>query len=248
MKNILVIDIGNSYIKIGLFDQNDKLLNKYLFKTNTHFTKNFLNELLLNQFGKYKVSYSIIGSVVPKQTNNFIRSIKEIFNIEPYLLNKNTKTSFTMKNVKREDIGDDIIALAEYCYRQNRTSIGVSFGTAAFALYLKDGDLVGAAIAPGIGTSFTKLLDKASLINIDNINKKSNLNYGTNTSEALEAGFNIIRSGFVMAFYNNIKENNKNIGCIISGGEAYKLNVDFNYIINENAILYGFKYIFELNN
>ncbi|WP_412032600.1 type III pantothenate kinase [Malacoplasma muris] len=246
--NTLVVDIGNSYIKIGLFSKENKLLNKYLFKTEIKCTKKYLNSLLLKQFGKYKISSSIIGSVVPKQTNNFIRSINDIFNVKPYLINNDTKTSFVMKNVKRQEIGDDIIALAEYCYKVNKTSIGVSFGTAAFALFLKNGELVGAAIAPGIGTSFNLLLDHASLINTNTISKKSNLIYGKNTIEALEAGFNISRSGFVMSFYNNVRENKENIHCIVSGGEAYKLSVDFKYDIDENAILYGFKYIYDLNN
>lgn len=246
--NILVVDIGNSYIKIGLFD-NDKLLHKYLFKTSTHCTKKFLNDLLITQFGKYKVSHSIIGSVVPKQTSNFVRSIKDIYKIDPYLLSNKTKTSFSMQNVSRKEVGDDIIALAEYCYKKSKTSIGVSFGTAVFALYIENGELLGAAIGPGIGTSFNELLNKASLINIKNLNKDSNLIHGNDTISSLEAGFNILRSGFVMAFYHNIKnKNKKDIYCVISGGEAHELNVDFNYEIDENAILLGFKNIYDLNN
>lgn len=247
MKNILVIDIGNSYIKIGLFKEDDTLINKYLLKTDTPCSLPFLNDLFTKNFFEYQVDCCVIGSVVPKQTKNFIKSINNIFNIRTYQISQKTKFSFDVSNINREHVGDDILALSEYCCHQGEDAIGVSFGTAAFAVYVENKVLKGAAIAPGIGTSFSKLLKKASMINVDKFNKHSHLLYGTDTNSSLEAGFNIHRTGFVMGFYKSVAKN-KNTKCIISGGEAYNINVDFNYTINENAILLGFKYIYELNN
>lgn len=249
MKNYLIVDIGNSYIKIGLFKKNDELIHKVLIKTKIPISIKELKKIISNNFLEYKIDNSIIGSVVPKKTQIFFKIIKELFSIESYLLTEKTKTKFVFENINRKEIGDDIIALTEFCAHNSSNALGFSFGTAMFAIYLNENKLVGATIAPGIGTSFSKLLNKASLINIDKINKYSLLNYGNDTLSALESGFNNVRKGFVLGIYHSIvKKENKKIYCVISGGESHSIDVDFEYEINENAILLGFKYIYELNN
>lgn len=249
MENYLIVDIGNSYTKIGLFKKNDELIHKILIKTRIQITEKELKEIIINNFSKYKINNSIIGSVVPKKTKTFIKIIKELFFINSYLLNQKTKTTFIFDNINRNEIGDDIIALAEFCSHKSKNALGFSFGTAMFAIYLNDNKLVGATIAPGIGTSFAKLLNKASLLKIDKLNKYSSLNYGNDTLTALESGFNNVRKGFVLGIYHSIiKSSNNKIYCVISGGESHYIDVDFEYKINENAILLGFKYIYELNN
>lgn len=249
MKNYLIVDIGNSYTKIGLFKKNDELVHKLLIKTKMVLSTKELKKIIENNFIKYKIDNSIIGSVVPKKTKYFLKIIRELFFVDSYLLNEKTKTTFIFKNINKKEIGDDIIALAEFCSHKKSNALGFSFGTAMFAIYLEENKLVGATIAPGIGTSFSKLLDRASLLNVDKLKKNSLLKYGNNTITALESGFNNVRKGFVLGIYDSIKkENNKKIYCVISGGEANPIDVDFEYEINENAILLGFKYIFELNN
>lgn len=248
MKNILVIDIGNSFIKIGLFNKNDQLLNKVLLKTKSRISFNWMNKIFRNNFHQFNVDSCIIGSVVLKFNKLFEKVVLDIWGISCYFINKLTKFSFTTDKINLCEVGDDILALSEYCTKKSKNAIGFSFGTAMFAVYIFNKKLKGVSIAAGIGMSFYKLFSNVCLLKKMKLNKYSSLNYGNNTKAALESGFNNVRTGFVMAFYNGIDNKHKDFFCVISGGECGDVQVDFPYLIDENAILLGFKFIYELNN
>ena len=60
----LAIDIGNTSVTIGLFD-DDQLLKKEYFNSNVQFIE-FLNDIQTND-----INISIISSVVPKLTDEY---------------------------------------------------------------------------------------------------------------------------------------------------------------------------------
>lgn len=247
MKNTLIVDIGNSYVKIGIFNQGNQLVKKHLFKSEQKCTLKELKEIFNENFGEIKIQHAIVGSVVPYWNDNFITIIRKLYKVEPYLINNRTLVSFEVEDKIKKEMGDDILALCEYCHRKNKNAIGFSFGTAMFGVYLNERKLVGVSIAPGLSKSFDELIKNASLLKIKNFNKKSKISYGVNTVSAIEAGYNAMRSGFVLSFYKNVK-NKKDLSVILTGGEVADIDVNFDYLIDENAILLGLKYIYELNN
>ena len=72
----IVIDIGNTSITAGLFERK-KIIKKIHFKLKNDFD-DFLDSL-----DSYEVKTSIISSVVPQKTNEYIKIIKEISIMEP---------------------------------------------------------------------------------------------------------------------------------------------------------------------
>lgn len=243
---IFVADIGNSYSKIAILDSDLNVLSKVYIKTLPFFTNSYLKQQFMNLKQDHKVVGSIIGSVVERHTKVFARMAKSVFNVDSYLINQDTLLNFTMNNVKTNEVGQDILALAQYCSYKNPNSIGFSFGTAMFGLCLYNNNLEGVSISIGLGTSVETLINRVEKLKGAEINKTKNTFYGIDTLSSLESGINNLRSGFVSNFYGRaIKTHNaSNFYCVLSGGEAHKIDVDINYEINVNAILIGYAIIF----
>lgn len=250
MNFILVVDIGNSYTKMGIFDMQKNISEKIImFETKKIIYKKFIFSKF-SEFINFNITDIIVGSVVPKIKDKIIESIKIFFDVNPYLINENTKFSFNIDNNIRKEIGDDLLALSEFCVSKSNDAVGFSFGTAISSVHLENKKLSGVFISPGISFGLNFLMRRASLIGEQKINKNSNIFFGNNTKKSLEAGVNNLRRGIVLSsVYSVIDKNKSNPYCLISGGEASKIDpVDFKYEINKEAILLGFKMIYELNN
>lgn len=249
LQKIFITDIGNSYSKIAIIDSNFKVIEKLCFKTQKNTNKDFLKEKFLLIRKEHKVDGAIIGSVVPSQTQPFLEVTKDVFNVDAYLINQNTQLSFSLKT-KKDIVGQDILALAEFCSKKNPNSIGFSFGTAMFGILLKDNTLEGAAISAGLGLSFASLATRIEAIDFQNLNIKKKTFLGNDTVSAIESGINNLRTGYVLSFYENAIKliPNKKIYCVICGGESAPVFIKYDYEINVDAILIGYALIYFKNN
>lgn len=248
--NIIVVDIGNSYIKIAIVNDKLNVLRKLMFKTSERITNRFISKNLMNLSKDINISGAIIGSVVSHITNKFFKTINKMFNVTSFLIDQeNVKLSFKFNLPNKKTIGQDLLALSEYCSLKNKNAVGFSFGTAIFGILLIDNEFLGASIAPGIGTSFDEFINRVHMIEVTDLDKKKLTFFGDDTIKALESGVNNIRTGFVDSFYKQakLKVSNQELACIISGGECHDIVSDFKYIIDENAIIIGFANIFFLN-
>ncbi|MDE6082834.1 MAG: type III pantothenate kinase [Malacoplasma sp.] len=251
-KYILGIDVGNTFIKIGVFEKNSEKSSKIiLIPTEKKINKKLLTSKI-KEIINFNITDAIIGSVVPEVRYFFKTLIFNIFKLDPYFINEETKFSFFIEENSKKEIGDDLLALAEYCVKCNDTAMGISFGTATAAIYLQNKKLKGVSIAAGLGFGLDKLIEKASLLVKSKIDKFQLISYGDNTISSLESGINNLIKGVALSLYNQIKKENPNkkIFSLITGGEAFKLGEDkiFDYEINYEAILIGFKRIYLLNN
>lgn len=249
LQKIFIADIGNSYSKIAIIDSNFSVVEKLCFETKKNYEKKFLKEKFLLVKKNHKVNGAIIGSVVASQTQVFLQLTQEIFSVNPYLINQNTKLSFSLK-ANQSSVGQDILALAEFCSQKNPNSVGFSFGTAMFAILLKDNVLEGAAISAGLSLSFKSLATRVEAINFNNLDIKKNSFLGNDTVSAIESGINNLRTGYVLNFYENAVKliPNKKIYCVICGGEAAPISIKYDYEINIDAILIGYAFIYFKNN
>lgn len=249
-KCILVIDIGNSYTKIGAFEkETDKNLKTIMFDTKMN-SNQFFVKTKIKEFLKIKtISCSIIGSVVPMWKKTYLEIIEKIFNFKPYEINNNTKYSFQIDKNINEQIADDLLALSEFCSSKSDNAVGFSFGTAISSILIEQKILKGVFISPGLSFGIDHLISKAHLLKKIKYVKNSNLVYGTSTKTAIEAGYFNIKRGIVLNVLESIDYFQKKHYCLFSGGEAADM-IFSNYKceVNKDAILLGFKYIYYLNN
>ena len=167
---LLVIDVGNSNIVAGVY-QDSELLVHWRFSTDRSKTADEYGILLSSMFGYSHVSMNevtdvIISSVVPPLLVPLSRMCERYFEKEPTIVGPGLKSGLQLRYENPKEVGADRIvnAVAAYeKYRDKGPLIIVDFGTATtFCALLPTGEYLGGAIAPGIGISTEALFQKAA--------------------------------------------------------------------------------------
>ena len=216
----LIGDIGNTDIKICLFDKNCKAVKKLILKTNLISNKYLASNL--NFLMKYsgKINIILFSSVVPpiySVIRKFLKNKlkKKCIELKQLNLNKLVKIM-----VNKKQVGSDRISNAIGIINKKSNYIILDFGTATtFDVVIKD-KYLGGVIAPGVNLSLKTLISKASLIPPVNLSKISKI-VGTNTSSAVKSGFYWGYAGLIDNVIKLIiKQTNKPFKIILTGGLA----------------------------
>ena len=216
----LIGDIGNTDIKICLFDKNCKSVKKLILKTNLISNKYLASNL--NFLTKYsgKINIILFSSVVPpiySVIRKFLKNKlkKKCIELKQLNLNKLVKIM-----VNKKQVGSDRISNAIGIINKKSNYIILDFGTATtFDVVIKD-KYLGGVIAPGVNLSLKTLISKASLIPPVNLSKISKI-IGTNTSSAVKSGFYWGYTGLIDNIIKLIiKQTNKPFKIILTGGLA----------------------------
>ena len=217
----LIGDIGNTAIKICLFNNNLKLIkNIKIHKKNLN--KNFINKKLLF-LRKYnsKLRKVLFSSVVPNSYKIIKKIIKDITKLNCVELKKCNLKKFINIKVNRKQIGSDRLANAISVIDNKYNYIIVDFGTATnFDIVIKK-DYIGGVLAPGVELSLKNLTDKASLIPTIKLERTTKV-IGKNTESAVRAGFYHGYTGLIENIIKLIlKQTRRKFKIILTGGFAY---------------------------
>jgi len=217
----LIGDIGNTDIKICLFNNNLKLVKKVRLKT-ILLNKNYLSKNLkfIKKY-KSKITKVLISSVVPVAYKNIKMFIETSIRIKCIELKKLKLNNLLKIKVNKKQIGSDRLANAISVIDKKRNFIVVDFGTATnFDVVIKD-NYIGGILAPGVNLSLNTLSDKASLIPKIKLEKIKNV-IGKNTTSAIRAGFYHGYSGLIDNIIKMIiKQTGKSFNIILTGGYSY---------------------------
>jgi type III pantothenate kinase len=187
---ILIVDVGNTNIKFAIFD-GDKLLEVYSFPTHDQIN---LSKISSNHS---KIDKAYIGSVVPSVNKKIIDKIYRTYKVNATLIRqKDFTTQFNLNKFNLNEIGMDILALCQFIKIKHKSGVGICFGTATFAVCVKNKTFYGAMIAPSIETSVKHLHDRTELIKPQSI-AKLNRSLGFDTQTALQSGAFHMADGFV---------------------------------------------------
>lgn len=165
---ILVIDVGNTNIVLGVY-QEEELIYHWRLTTNKNQTEDEYGMLVKGLFREeglvpQDVKGIIISSVVPPSMSALERMCVKYFNIEPLTVGPGIKTGLPIKYDNPREVGADRIvnavgALEDYA----PPLIIVDSGTATTFCYVdKDGHFQGGAIAPGMNIAMEALYNYAS--------------------------------------------------------------------------------------
>ncbi len=217
----LIGDIGNTSIKICLFNNNLKLIkNIKIHKKNLSKTYLFKKLLFLKRYS-FEIKRVLFSSVVPNSYKIIKKTIKEITNLNcQELKNYNLKSLINIK-VNRKQIGSDRLANAIAVIDNRHNYIVVDFGTATnFDIVIKK-NYIGGVLAPGVELSLKNLTDKASLIPKITLEKTTKV-IGKNTKSAVRAGFYHGYTGLIENIIKLIlKQTRKKFIIILTGGFAH---------------------------
>ena len=238
---IIVGDIGNTKTKICLVSSSKKILKKINLDTkkiNSLLLKKSLSNLKLKN---KKIIKCLFCSVVPKAFNETKKFLMKNYKIKCQEL-KTLKVNQLIKiKVNYKQIGADRLANAISVINNRDNFIVLDFGTATTFDVLIKNTYYGGVIAPGVKLSLNTLTDKASLIPILNL-KKTNKVIGSNTINAVRAGFFWGYTGLIDNIINLIKkETKKSFKIIITGGfsNLFKNSINTKAVLNKDITIKG---------
>ena len=235
----LIGDIGNTDIKLCLFNSNKKKIKKIILKTE----KLSFSYMRFKLKGiKFKnIKKILFCSVVPKS----YKLVKKFFNLYTNIKCKEIKDLKISKLIKikvnKKQIGSDRIANAISAANNKNNFIIVDFGTATtFDVVLKN-SYIGGVIAPGLELSLSNLINKASLIPKIKFNKVKHV-LGKNTVDSVKSGFYWGYTGLINNIISLItKEFKYKFKIILTGGLAhlFKNNLKYNTYIDKELTING---------
>lgn len=165
---ILVIDVGNTNIVLGIYESK-KLLNFWRVKTDADKTSDeygmIINQLFeLHGFKFSDIEDIVICSVVPTIMYTMEHMTRKYFNKEPLVVGPGIKTGMNIKYDNPKEVGADRIVDAIAAYElYGGPLIIVDFGTATtFSAVSKNGEYLGGAICPGVRISMDALFQKTA--------------------------------------------------------------------------------------
>ena len=252
---LLVIDIGNTNITLGVFE-NEKIVQSWRLATDIKrtedeygvFLKNILRETNLDK----KISNAVIASVVVQLTEKIEIALKKYLGIDSLIISHKVKTNVVLKTDNPSQVGADRIVNACAAAKLYSTpAIVVDFGTAtSFDIVNEKNEFIGGIITAGMKIQAEALSSKTSKLPKLNIEAPEHA-IGRNTIEAMLSG--IVR-GHAAMIDGLILECEKELGqkatIIATGGYSAViskyLNRRFDYI-NPDLTLIGAKILFEMN-
>jgi type III pantothenate kinase len=255
---ILVLDIGNTHVHIGLFTRG-KLRASWNLSTDGRRTVDEYSLQLSGILGDdITIEGSIISSVVPRVTTTLHRAIERTCHVEPMILSARTNIGIRNGYLHPEEVGMDRLANAvggHHLYGFPLLILG--FGTAITLEYLAppaDGDprpvYRGGIIMPGIQLAADALARGTSKLPLIDVSQPAQL-IGRTTVESIRSG---LVNGYLGAVETLIARAREEIGLectvISTGGDAMRFaeQLPFVHDVEPDLSLYGLRQIYGINN
>ena len=223
---LLAIDIGNSQIECGVFQENTLIADWRLAtnhtKTSDEYDMAMRSLLEIHKVNLTSIHGAIITSVVPPLTQDFEMLIQALIGKTPIIVKSSTPYGLTLRYENPEEIGTDrlVNAAAAFSHYQ-RGLIIVDFGTATtFCTVTSQGEYLGGAIAPGLkGAADSLHLKTAKLPKVDLAIPSSVI--GRDTATSMQSGIMFGYAGLVDAIVTRIQQDiGQSLYVLATGGLA----------------------------
>lgn len=190
---LLTIDVGNTNITVGIYDQDD-LKGSFRITTKSQRTSDELGILLCSLIQGKNIPVDaiqdvIISSVVPKIMHSLNNAIRKYFNCEAMIIGPGIKTGIALGAENPKEVGADrIVDAAAAYYLYGGPVLVIDFGTATtYDFVSAEGVFEYAITSPGIEICAQALWTQtAKLPEIEIIKPKSIL--AKNTITSMQAG------------------------------------------------------------
>jgi len=206
---LLSIDIGNSNIAFGVFDNkwiNHWRISTVVDKTSDEYGVLFRAMLENDGIALADVNRIIVSSVVPPLKSAFQNMVARLFSKEPLIMSPTLYTGLEIIIDNPGEIGSDLVANAVAGFEKYKTNcIVVDFGTAlSITVVGKDYQVLGVSIAPGLESAVKALfLNTAQLPSIPLESPPAAI--GKNTVHAIQSGVVLGYTGLVESLIGRIK-------------------------------------------
>ncbi len=256
---LLAFAIGNSNIKIGVFEGAD-LIARWRAHTETNQTADEYALWLDDFFAQAEAlrraprpwEGAILVSVVPPLTATFQQVCRVHFGVKPLVVGSGIKTGMSIRYDNPRALGADrLVAAVAAKERFGAPVIVIDFGTATtLNVVNRAGEFVGGAIAPGLYLSADALYrSTAQLPRIDLALPPHAI--ATNTVHAIQSGILLGYLGMIEGLVARMRAElgDGTARVIATGGLANLLAPQTRVIdaVEPDLVLYGLRTIYDLN-
>ena len=252
---LLAIDIGNTNITLGVFD-DDELKATWNLATGIHRTPDEYGGVVLNLMERKGVSPSkvagvVLCGVVPPLLHTFVELCNRYLATKPLVVEAGVKTGMRIRLENPREVGPDRVVNAVAAQNlYGKPLIIIDLGTATtFDVVSQEGDYLGGAIAPGIAIASEALFARTAVLpRIELVRPKQVI--GRNTISAMQSG---IIFGYIDLIEGMIRRIEQELGSktkvVATGGQAYPFAEEIAEIdvVNPNLTLIGLRLIYEMN-
>lgn len=238
----LVIDVGNTLIKLGVFDL-DQLKHKQTFEK-----KDFL--LALREVsGSFSDIDHVLVASVGKLDQEYAEALEQRYQV--LYLDQKTKVPFNNKYGTPKTLGVDRIAVISAAAQQfpNKNVLVIDTGTCiTYDFINEENNYYGGAISPGIVLRYKALNSFTDKLPLLGTQYPDGL-IGNSTAASMHSG---VINGVLFeidGFIENYKAEYADLTVILTGGDTHFLrdSIKNDIFANSNFLLEGLNHILEYN-
>lgn len=253
---LLVIDVGNTNITIGIFDK-ENVFGTFRLKSKQPRTSDeygiMLQELVeRNGIDSKEITDVIVASVVPEIMHSLGSGIIKYFHTKPVVVSAGIKTGICIVTENPRQVGADRIVDAVAAYTLfGGPVIVVDFGTATtYDIIGPDGTFEAGVIAPGIRTSAQALWGEADMLPAIEIKKPASI-LAKETISSMQGGLLYGQVGQTEYIVKRLKKESgyKDAKVVATGGLGNMIvsETDVIDVYDPQLTLKGLQIIFEKN-
>ena len=252
---ILAIDIGNTNIVIGCFDDKKIIFRERLSTNHTatvlEYVVTIKTAFEMNDIEKADITGSIISSVVPAVTSTVKTAVEKYINLTPLIIGPGIKTGLSIMIDNPSQLGSDLVVDAVAGISEYPTPlIIIDMGTATTVSVI-DGDkqYIGGMIIPGLAVSHDALISRTSQLSKIAFEKPKKV-IGSNTVDCIKSGLLYGNAGTLDGLIERINDElNETCTVVATGGLSTVIAplCKHEIIIDEDLLLKGLMKIYERN-
>jgi type III pantothenate kinase len=165
---ILAIDIGNTNIVIGCFQEKQVLfrerLTTKLDATDLEYAVNVKTALEMNGLKREEIAGAIISSVVPSVTTTVTRAVEKYCGVKPLVVGPGIKTGLSIRIDNPAQLGSDLVVAAVAGIKEYTCPmILIDMGTATtYSVIDENKNYLGGLITTGMAVSSDALVSRTS--------------------------------------------------------------------------------------
>lgn len=207
---LLVVDIGNTNIVLGVFRERSLQATWRLAtlrqRTADEYGMLMTNLLAVRGIDPAGIAAAVVSSVVPPLVPRLETAIQSYFRVEPLFVEPGIKTGIAVVSEMPQEVGADRIVNAVAAHaRCKTTTIVVDFGTATtFDAISAQGQYLGGAIGPGIEIGAEALFARAAKLPRVDVRRPTRV-IGRNTVQSLQSGLFHGYAGMVRGIVRKMK-------------------------------------------
>lgn len=252
---LLTIDIGNTNITLGLYQDHELVVAWRLATDHERMQDEYGIQILgLLEHAGYQpedIHGVALASVVPPLTGTFLQACENYIHQQPLVVDAGVKTGVSIRYEDPKAVGADrVVDAAAVHHLYGGPACVVDFGTATtFDAISTEGDYLGGAIAPGIGIAAEALFLRTAKLPRVELSRPPSV-IGRNTVHAMQSGllfgYVSLVEGMVDRFRSELGPEMKVIG---TGGlaEIIAAETEVIQIIAPWLTLDGLRLVWEMN-